>query len=456
MRSSRVSKASYDVIVVGGGVAGLFTAYNVAKAGFSVAIVESKQSAEHVGEKVCGDAVGEHHFKNVDLEPPRLGVDALGVIEGVRVFSPSKRHFVTARGRGYALDRKAFGRRLMHLALSVGAELLVGHSALKPVVEGTWVKGVVAAGGGGVSELRGRVVVEATGAVAAIRTKLPNEWWISYKAPPEDFNVAYRVIAEVEEAQDTRFANIYLDVNAAPGGYWWWFPKGERVVNVGLGVKSGAGAPNPRELFEKHIAPRLSKAKVLHAGGGIAPTRRVAPCMVWNGLVAVGDAAYTANPIHGGGIGPALVSSYYAAHQVIEALEEGEASIERLWGYHHAYLKAYGIKQASLDVARVYLQSLSNEDLECIIESKIVSDEELSTLGYRGELAATVISKVASAVRLLRRPSLFAEIIRLKEYMDRAASYYSKFPPSPAGFEALYHEVEDFYAGVKERYWKRK
>jgi len=447
----------YDVVVVGGGVAGAFVAYNVAKEGLSVIIIESKDEVS-IGDKVCGDAIGEHHFRAVGLEPPRLGLDATSIIEGVRVFSPSKRHFVTAWGRGYALDRKAFGRRLIRMALDAGAELLAGHSALKPLIEGSWVNGVLISGRSGVRELRARVVVDATGAAAAIRTKLPSEWPVSYRAPPEDFNAAYRVIAEVQEEQDPRYADIYLDSNVAPGGYWWWFPKGKYVVNVGLGVRMGRGAPNPKAMFERYIAPLLEKVggKVVHAGGGIVPTRRIAPCPVWNGLVAVGDAAYTANPLHGGGIGPALVSAYHAAKQIVKALEEGEASVDRLLPYVASYLRAYGIKQAALDVARIYLQGLSNEDIELIIASKVVTDEELSVLGYRGELLSSVLSKVTSVVRMLRRPSLLAELAVLKGLMDEGARLHEAYPSSHEGLEGWMRETESFYSQLKRRFWRHE
>ena len=445
----------YDAVIVGGGVAGLFAAYKLAKGGLRTLIVEAK-SEDKVGEKVCGDAIGEHHFKAVGLEPPRLGVDALGIIEGVRVFSPSKRHSVTAWGRGYALDRKAFGRRLLKMALDAGAELMAQHSALKPVVEGSWVRGVVVSGPSGIGELRARVVVDATGAAAALRTKLPSEWWVSYKAPPEDFNAAYRVVAEVEVEQDPRFADIYLDAVVAPGGYWWWFPKGRSTVNVGLGVKMGAGAPSPRDMFEKHVLPRLREAgaRVLHAGGGVVPTRRPAPCPVWNGFLAVGDAAYTANPLHGGGIGPALVSAHHAAASVLAALEEGEPTMERLWPYTVAYLKAYGIKQAALDVARIYLQALSNDDIELIVSSGVVSDEELSAIGYKGELLPSVLSKAAAAIRMLRRPTLLSELVRLKGLMEESIEIYESYPQAPEGFSEWYERSERFYARLKERFWR--
>lgn len=444
----------YDVLVAGGGVAGLFLAYLTARAGFTVAIVEMK-SEEKVGEKVCGDAVGEHHFREVGLEPPRLGLDAVGVFEGVRVYSPSKRYFVTARGKGYALDRKAFGRRLLKIAADAGAELLASHAVVKPIVEGEWVKGLRVRGPEGLKDLYSRVVVDATGAAAAVRTRLPSQWWVAYRAPLEDFNAAYRVIAEVEEEQDPRYALIYLDAETAPGGYWWWFPKGEHVVNVGLGVRPDPGAPNPKENLYKYVIPELEKAdaKIAHEGGGIVPTRRPLSCMVWNGLVAVGDAACTANPIHGGGIGPALVSSFHAASTIAQALEEGEATLEALWPYHKAYIGAYGEKQAGLDALRIFLQSLGNDDLNFVLEEGIVSDEDLGDIGYKAKLSAKLIGRLLAGLKLLARPTLLRDIVAVKDYMEAVARLYREFPDTPKDFPRWRERQESLFLEMKKRFW---
>jgi len=445
---------NYDVLVAGGGTAGLFAAYRLAKAGLSVAMVERK-TQENIGEKVCGDAVGEHHFKEVGLEPPRIGVDAVHEFRGVRVYSPSKRAHVTAYGKGYALDRKAFGQRLLRLALDAGAELLDSHVILKPIVEESWVKGLVVRGGGGTKELRSKVVVEATGSAAAVRTKLPKEWWVSEDIPKEDYNIAYRVIAEVEERQDPYYALIYLDVEVAPGGYWWWFPKGEYTVNVGLGVRPDLGV-NPKKQVEKVLYPILEKAgaKIIHEGGGLVPTRRPLPCMVWNGLVAVGDAACTANPIHGGGIGPSLDSSYHATNTIIKALEEGEPTIEALWPYHRAYIETYGDKQAGLDALRIFLQGLTNDDLDFAIEKGIVTDKELSEMGYQGELLKSIVDKAVRGLKLITRPTLLRQIVAARDYVNKAKKLYAEFPEMPDKFEEWRTKQEKLFAEIKARFWR--
>ena len=52
------------MIVVGAGTAGCLAAKATAEAGLKVCVVERKERME-IGEKICGDALGEHHLKTV-------------------------------------------------------------------------------------------------------------------------------------------------------------------------------------------------------------------------------------------------------------------------------------------------------------------------------------------------------------------------------------------------------
>jgi flavin-dependent dehydrogenase len=56
----------YDAIVVGAGTAGCLAAKTMAEKGLKVCIVEKKKR-EEIGEKICGDALGEHHLKFLGL-----------------------------------------------------------------------------------------------------------------------------------------------------------------------------------------------------------------------------------------------------------------------------------------------------------------------------------------------------------------------------------------------------
>ena len=76
----------FDVIVVGAGTAGCLAAKTAAEAGLKVCVIDRK-GREEIGEKICGDALGEHHLKTVGLEKPQGG-ELEKRIEGVKVYSP--------------------------------------------------------------------------------------------------------------------------------------------------------------------------------------------------------------------------------------------------------------------------------------------------------------------------------------------------------------------------------
>jgi digeranylgeranylglycerophospholipid reductase len=62
----------YDAIVVGAGTAGCLAAKTIAESGLKVCLVEKKPRAE-IGEKICGDALGEHHLTFLGLQKPNGG-----------------------------------------------------------------------------------------------------------------------------------------------------------------------------------------------------------------------------------------------------------------------------------------------------------------------------------------------------------------------------------------------
>jgi digeranylgeranylglycerophospholipid reductase len=76
----------FDVLVVGAGTAGCLAAETAAEAGLKVCLIERKKR-EEVGEKICGDALGEHHLKALGLEKPQGG-ELEKRIEGIRIHSP--------------------------------------------------------------------------------------------------------------------------------------------------------------------------------------------------------------------------------------------------------------------------------------------------------------------------------------------------------------------------------
>lgn len=429
-----MNNLKYDVVVVGAGVAGLTASFKLASRGWRVALVESKPASK-IGDKVCGDAIGTHHFEEIDIHPPSTIIDH--VYSGVKIYSPSRKHIIVVPGGGVSLNRLSFGQWLLKQALDKGVELYDQHVLLDIHLKDDHVEAVYARRvGGGKILLEAKAFIDASGYKPAIRSKLPETWPISERPYTTDYNIAYREVVELSEGvvreDDIDYAIIYIDVNIAPGGYWWLFPKNRtgNIVNVGLGVINN-GFYNPRLNYERYLRP-MFRGRVIHAGGGIVSTRRPLSTLVWRNVIVVGDAAYTVNPVHGGGIGSSMLSATIASKHLDKALETGLINENTMWDVNTEFMYKYGGKQAGLDILRMYMQKLSNEDYEWIMEKKLVDGGSIYDMGVHGNLADRIAYEISSLIKLLGKPSLLNELRIVRSYMNRARELYtSDYPRHP-------------------------
>ena len=79
----------------------------MAETGLKVCVIEKKPSAE-IGEKICGDALGEHHLKSLGLEKP-TGGELEAKIDGIKIYCPDENTIFTIADKdfvGYLLNRR--------------------------------------------------------------------------------------------------------------------------------------------------------------------------------------------------------------------------------------------------------------------------------------------------------------------------------------------------------------
>ena len=114
----------YDVVVVGAGPGGSAAAWQAAKAGLAVLLLEKRQE---IGSPVrCAEGV-PHEALSEFLEPDpawisaRVGRAQIVAREGGRVVE----HWQGAGGVGYVLERRVFDRALAERAAQAGAQVRV-------------------------------------------------------------------------------------------------------------------------------------------------------------------------------------------------------------------------------------------------------------------------------------------------------------------------------------------
>lgn len=445
------------MIVVGAGTGGCLAAKTTAEAGLKVCLIERKKR-EEIGEKICGDAMGEHHLKNLNLEKPQGG-ELEKRIEGIKIYSPDLETVFTIAHEdfvGYLLNRRLFGQWLLKMALDEGAILLDSTQCLEPTIEKGFVTGVSAKNlkTGKNIQLRGKVVLDATGFLAVIRRKLPKQMRIENEVANEDVEACYREIRQLrQETENTKYCEIYFNQNVTPGGYAWIFPKSGAKVNAGLGICMRGKFPNPKNQFYKHILtkPMFEGSLLLNCGAWYDPTRKPLDNMVGNGIAIIGDAACLVNPIHGGGIGPSMLSGYLAGKTINEALEKGDVSQKSLWPYNRKYMEMYGTKQAGLDVFRMLLLTSRDEDLSYGMKYRLLTEEDVLKAGLGEEFRLNITEAAKRVFRGLKRIRFLNNLRLTVNLIKQVQAHYRNYPETPENFEGWRIKTEALFKEVKSK-----
>jgi len=376
-------------------------------------------------------------------------------MKGMRIFAPDRETAFRILGEGvtgFVINRHRFGQRLLKQALDSGATLLDQTRAITPLLRNGCVTGIEAeqTDPKGRVEIPASITVDASGYSGAIRSRLPPDFGLESTISSDDMIVAYREI-RTDVSWSSDLGEIYLTQELAPGGYYWIFDKGNGKVNVGLGVQMTEKHPNPKEQLYRYVLSQalFKESKPEQGGGGVVPTRRPMDCLVSNGVMLAGDAACLVNPIHGGGIGPSMLSGKLAAETAVEALEKHDVGREALWQYNVKYMQSYGAKQASLDIFRLLLQSISDDELNFGMKNRLVKEEDVLRASLAGDLRLSAKDKAERALRGAGRLGLLLKLEKTAAKMREIRTLYQDYPP-PEDFERWKRNVNSVYESLKD------
>ncbi len=340
----------HDIVIVGAGPAGSSFAKFSAEQGFSVAVIDTLR-LEQVWSKPCGNGLVERQLSRTPLSRPR-GDELYGVAKDVHVYSPDYSFRVKFREKTYLINRTEFGRRVLEEAMAAGAAFLEGTGFRKVIFRDGRVAGIVSSRG----ELRARLVVDASGSQARVKSQLPAEWPVAEKPP--HVALCMRGIFRLDSVEEPETLKVYTDQSLAPRSYWWNFPHGGDMVNVGVGVMPGDYA-RLKELY-RGIVARLPVRGAVQEGGAYLPVSRPPLSLVGPGVLVLGDAAPTVNPLTGEGMGPSILAAHLAAEQ-LPGFDSW--SHEELWAMNE-YLRREGADAAAADVLKRLVWSVDAGELQ--------------------------------------------------------------------------------------------
>jgi len=452
----------YDIVIVGAGPGGAIAAKTLDNLNLSVCLIDTKPK-EKIGEKVCGDAVGKEFFdflhEKLNLEYPDEEIKDR--INGIKVFSPDRRTVfkVETKDGGYMIDRLKFGQHLLRQIKNVN---LMDNAKFVDFYE----KGIIVErtenGNDKIKteRIECKIVVDASGFNASVRKKTNSEF-MEKEINKDEFSVCYREIKKYK-FEDPHYCHIYLSSKFSPGGYVWEFPEGDEV-NAGLGVLYPANPKKYYEEYKKFRGEKFSNSEILNAGGGITPTRKPIDSLVAMqngiGIMLVGDAACQVNPIHGGGIGQAMRAGYLAGITIKKIYEKNKCidkiSLDDLWEYNYVYMQNFGGNTASLDLFRIFLQSLSDEEVNSGMSAGLIKEDDLNKISEGEEINLSIAEKVMrltagiSSINVAKKLALTVK--KMKEVKELYRNYpsHEKFPEWKKKVENLYTDFKK--ATIKKR-----
>ena len=326
-----MTRTAFDAIVVGAGPAGSTAAIRLARAGWSVALVEKQRFPRR---KVCGECIAA---SNLPL------LDALGIGADVAAGAgPSLREVVLMRGDeavtarlpaaasdvhrfGRAFDRETLDTCLLAEARRCGVEVLQPW-AVEAIdgVPGDWTCTVRSVGAGERSILRAPVAIDAHGSWEALRSSRPARGTTRRRSDLFAFKANFR---------DALPSDGRLAVLAFDGGYGGMVVAGGDVTTVACCVR--------RDRLERcrADAPGLDAGDAVQAflarecagvQGALAEATRDGPWLASGPLAPgihprgagepfrIGNAWAEAHPIIGEGISMALQSAWLLCDQLID------------------------------------------------------------------------------------------------------------------------------------------
>jgi geranylgeranyl reductase family protein len=350
----------HDVIIVGGGPAGLITSQRIAEDGHNVVVLE--EHPEIGKPDHCAGLISTSGLRSLKLRPPRDVVQ--NYVSAARIFAPSGQSILIERGRREAvvLDRSKFDSWLAERATDAGAEILTKKQVLGVDCAKERPCAVTLKTGEGREERKSQVIVDAEGNRCQLSkfVGLPT-------VPRRSKYPAYQYEMKGVDIDDD-VVEMYYGRNIAPGFFAWIIPLGDRRARVGLAARAKAKKRLETSIRQHPVmSKKLKHASIERGLGGIVLVGTPIKRTVTGRFLVVGDAAGMVKPTTGGGVIMGGTAARVAGRVVSSALHNERLIDEYLRVYESKWRALLMRELRAMHLAQRMISNLSDQGLNVLI-----------------------------------------------------------------------------------------
>lgn len=388
-----------DVLVVGGGPVGCYTASQIARQGYRVRIVEEHTE---IGRPIqCGGCITPRVFDlpEADFRGSR-GV-VINELKGANAISPNGNtlSFKAPETRAYVVNRSFFDKAFAKLALKHGAELSVGTRAEAAKVDERGVEVTLKHGESDTRKVRAKVLVGADGVQSQVAR------WFKLSHPE-------KLVPSIELhcaglKLDPECVELFAGEKIAPGFFGWIIPYTADSGLVGLGIDGRRGVAIDylnALLHADWFVKRYGRAQELEYVLSAIPFGLLKRTYA-DRVMIVGDAAAQVKQTTGGGLYMGLASAVHCAETACAALESGDFSKGALKAYQEAWMAAIGKELRHAQILHRMMIAMKDRQMDLALD--ILNDPSLKHLivahgdiDFPSKLARVALRKSPKLLRL--------------------------------------------------------
>src|SRR5579883_3342844 len=341
----------YNVLIVGGGPAGLAAAESAAKQGVHVLVLERQNEIGYPIHTSGGSWISDMKALSV---PEQL----YHPITNVVFLSPQREvslHYNPAVA--CVVDVRGLYQHLAQRAITAGATLRMRHTVEQTLMEGDRIVGVTAKNHVGERvKLRSAVTIDASGFSRHVGVRAG----MGAAFHRYGYGAEYDLYAP-NYPQDELY--LIMGSQFAPRGYAWAFPRGNGRVRLGVGVLHPDCEEDARGYLDSimrdlpQLVDKFRDASPIEYHTGLFPSEGPLERFSRDGLLLAGDAAGHGSTLVGEGIRFAIYSGQMAGAVAAEAIRANDTSAAFLERFDKQWRARFG---RDMDIAYMINKRIAN------------------------------------------------------------------------------------------------